>query len=252
MATVIDHTPVETNTDHTDERRWQRCNFNWWDRRRKSRQIIMHWRFVHLAPLPRKCKVHRINYNSRPKRKITSRGMPNSWLWGLGERKYRLEFEGSPKRDTEIGLLHIETQRKFDIRSINGDKYFLNIVEEYSRFAQTFPMQSKGETLEFLLNSICKFEKQTTHTVKKVHGDNVTEFARAFEFLYKQGGEILTSTRIHWSLMVLWKKLTESFLVWYEVVWFSRRSICLIGTTFCDMLPTVVILPYSKTEKSPW
>lgn len=73
-------------------------------------------------------------------------------------------------------------------------RYFLTIIDEYSRYTQTHPMKSKREASELLLNFIKRFEKQTGHTVTKVHGDNGTEFSRAYEFLDKEGVDISTST----------------------------------------------------------
>lgn len=108
--------------------------------------------------------------------------------------KFRREFKGSLTSETEVGRLHVDTKGKVDTTSVNGHKYFLTIIDEYSRYAQTYPMKSKGEASQLLLNFIRKLEKQSGHTVKKVHTDNGTEITRALDYLDKQGVEVTTTT----------------------------------------------------------
>lgn len=108
--------------------------------------------------------------------------------------KYRRKFQGSLTKEAEVGRLHVDTKGKVDTPSVNGHLFFLTIVDEYSRFTQTYPMKSKGEASELLLNFIKKFEKQSNRVVKKIHSDNGTEFSRAFDILKKDGLEITTST----------------------------------------------------------
>ena len=108
--------------------------------------------------------------------------------------KYRRKFKGSLTSESEVGRLHVDTKGKVDTPSINGHLYFLTIVDEYSRYTQTYPMKSKGEASELLLNFIKRFEKQSNRVVRKIHSDNGTEFTRAFDILKKDGLEITTST----------------------------------------------------------
>lgn len=55
-------------------------------------------------------------------------------------------------------------------------------------------MKSKFEASELLHNFIRMFEKQSGHTMEKVHTDNGTEFTRALEYLGKEGVDISTTS----------------------------------------------------------
>ena len=108
--------------------------------------------------------------------------------------KFRRQFKGSLTNSKEIGRLHVDTKGKVDTPSVNGHLYFLTIVEEHSRYTMTYPMKSKGEASELLINFVTRFERQSGKVIKKVHGDNGSEFSRAYESLSKKGVDITTST----------------------------------------------------------
>lgn len=107
--------------------------------------------------------------------------------------KFRRSFKGSLTNADYVGRLHVDTKGKVDTQSINGHLYFLTIVDEFSRYTATYPMKRKSEASELLLNFVIRFEKQTGHTVKQIHGDNGTEFMRAFDSLRKKGVVVTTS-----------------------------------------------------------
>ena len=88
----------------------------------------------------------------------------------------------------------MDAKGKVSTSSKTVHQYFLTIVEEYSRLTAAYPMKSKEEASELLLNFINKLENQSGKVVKRVHADNGTEFIRAFTYLKGQGVEATTST----------------------------------------------------------
>ena len=101
--------------------------------------------------------------------------------------KYRKRFDGSLTTEPRVGKLHADTKGKVDVMTTQGHRYFLTIVEEYSRFTHTCPLRTKGEASKALLHFVKCFEKQTGHTVRALHTDGGREFAKAHHTLKSQG-----------------------------------------------------------------
>ncbi|GJW31481.1 retrovirus-related pol polyprotein from transposon TNT 1-94 [Tanacetum coccineum] len=62
------------------------------------------------------------------------------------------------------------------VQSINGKKYILVIVDDYSRFTWVKFFRSKDETLEFVIKFIKKIQVSLNITVRYIRTDNGTEF----------------------------------------------------------------------------
>ena len=101
--------------------------------------------------------------------------------------KYRKRFDGSLTTESRPGKLHADTKGQVDVQSTQGHKYFLTVVDEYSRFTYTCPLRSKGEASEALLHYVKCFEKQTGRTVRALHTDGGGEFVKARKALKSQG-----------------------------------------------------------------
>ena len=101
--------------------------------------------------------------------------------------KYRKRFDGSLTTESRPGRLHADTKGQVDELSTQGHKYFLTVVDEYTRFTYTCPLRSKGEASEALLHYVKCFEKQTGHTVHALHTDGGGEFSKARKALKSQG-----------------------------------------------------------------
>lgn len=108
--------------------------------------------------------------------------------------KFRRSFPGSLTKARRIGRLHVDTKGKVNVESADGHRYFLTVVEEYSRFTKAFPLRSKSEASDTLLRYIKRFEKQSGYTIAAVHADGGSEFTRAFEALDRDGVETSTTT----------------------------------------------------------
>lgn len=108
--------------------------------------------------------------------------------------KYRRKFDGTLTGITKVGRLHVDTKGKVEAESTDGHKYFLTVVEEYSRYTYVCPIRTKGETSDELLRFVKCFEKQSSHVIREVHADGGGEFKRAKRALEDKGVKFTLST----------------------------------------------------------
>lgn len=60
--------------------------------------------------------------------------------------------------------------------SLDGFKYFLTIVDDFSRYTWIFPMTNKSETRQHIHNFITYCKTQFSCTIKMIRSDNGQEF----------------------------------------------------------------------------
>ncbi|GJX17561.1 retrovirus-related pol polyprotein from transposon TNT 1-94 [Tanacetum coccineum] len=60
--------------------------------------------------------------------------------------------------------------------SVNGKKYILVIVDDYSRFTWVKCLRSKDEALAFIINFLKMIQVRLKETVRRIRTDNGTEF----------------------------------------------------------------------------
>ncbi|WVZ08647.1 hypothetical protein V8G54_021993 [Vigna mungo] len=91
-----------------------------------------------------------------------------------------------------FSLLHVDIWDPCAATSIHGHKYFLTIVDDFSRYVWVFPLISKVETQSHLQSFITYAERQFKTKVLTIRSDNGTEFIMA-EF-YKNTGIVHQTT----------------------------------------------------------
>ncbi|GJV52886.1 putative ribonuclease H-like domain-containing protein [Tanacetum coccineum] len=75
------------------------------------------------------------------------------------------------------------------IQSINGRKYILVIVDDYSRFTWVKFLRSKDEVLEFVIKFLKMIQVCLNATVHNIRTDNGTEFVnQAMKAYYEEVG----------------------------------------------------------------
>nr|GFA68226.1 putative ribonuclease H-like domain-containing protein [Tanacetum cinerariifolium] len=62
------------------------------------------------------------------------------------------------------------------MQTINGKKYILIIIDDYSQFTRVKLLRSKDETPEVIINFITQIQVGLNKTVRYVRTDNGTEF----------------------------------------------------------------------------
>jgi hypothetical protein len=83
-------------------------------------------------------------------------------------------------------LIHCDIWGPFSTNSINGSRFFLIIVDDYSRFTWVHLMHQKSQTRSILQIFFHLVATQFQHTIKCLRSDNGAEF-QMVDFFAKQG-----------------------------------------------------------------
>ncbi|GJX02156.1 putative ribonuclease H-like domain-containing protein [Tanacetum coccineum] len=84
-----------------------------------------------------------------------------------------------PSNHSNLELLHMDLCGPMRVASINGKRYILVIVDDYSRFTWVYFLRTKDETLEIIKTFISRFQLNYNAKVHKTRTDNGTEFKNA-------------------------------------------------------------------------
>jgi transposase InsO family protein len=76
----------------------------------------------------------------------------------------------------QVELLHMDLFGPIAYISIDGSKYCLVIVDDYSRFTWVFFLQEKSQTQETLKGFLRRAQNEFGLRIKKIRSDNETEF----------------------------------------------------------------------------
>nr|GEW42441.1 hypothetical protein [Tanacetum cinerariifolium] len=110
-----------------------------------------------------------------PKLKFVKDHLCSSCELGKAKRKsFQIKTTRSSKR--RLQLLHMELCGPMWVESINGEKYVLVTIDDYSRYTWTYFLRSKDETPEVLIDFL-RFVQRGLHAqVRIVQTDKGTEF----------------------------------------------------------------------------
>ncbi|GJU95852.1 retrovirus-related pol polyprotein from transposon TNT 1-94 [Tanacetum coccineum] len=81
-----------------------------------------------------------------------------------------------PSYHSELELLHMDLCGPMRVASINGKRYILVIVDDYSRYTWVYFLCSKDETLEIIKKFIAQAQLNYKAKVCKIRTDNGTKF----------------------------------------------------------------------------
>ncbi|GJW41530.1 retrovirus-related pol polyprotein from transposon TNT 1-94 [Tanacetum coccineum] len=84
-----------------------------------------------------------------------------------------------PSDYSKLELLHMDLCGPMRVASVNGKKYILVIVDDFSRFTWVYFLRSKDETLEIIKKFIAQAQLNYKAKVYKIRTDNGTEFKNA-------------------------------------------------------------------------
>ncbi|XP_071688944.1 uncharacterized protein [Rutidosis leptorrhynchoides] len=92
-------------------------------------------------------------------------------------KKTRLPFSLSEQKTTSLGdLIHLDLWSPFKIQSKEGFKYFLTIVDDYSRAVWIYMLKSKEDVYDNVFSFVQLIENQFSKKVKIIRSDNGTKF----------------------------------------------------------------------------
>nr|GEY49908.1 retrovirus-related Pol polyprotein from transposon TNT 1-94 [Tanacetum cinerariifolium] len=106
---------------------------------------------------------------------------------------YSCELEKA-KRKRRLQLLHMDLCGPMRVASINGKRYVLVIVDDYSRYTWTHFLKSKEETLEVLINFLKLIQRGLQAQVRIIQTDKGTEFLNQTLHAYFAAEGILHQT----------------------------------------------------------
>ncbi|GJS26707.1 putative ribonuclease H-like domain-containing protein [Tanacetum coccineum] len=84
-----------------------------------------------------------------------------------------------PSDHSKLELLHMDLCGLMRVASINGKKYILMIMDDYSRYTWVYFLHSKDETPKIIKKFIAQAQLNYKAKVCKIHTDNGTEFKNA-------------------------------------------------------------------------
>ncbi|GJR16591.1 retrovirus-related pol polyprotein from transposon TNT 1-94 [Tanacetum coccineum] len=104
-----------------------------------------------------------------------------SWLWhrrcALGKsKKSSHQPKAEDTNQEKLYLLHMDLCGPMRVASINGKRYILVIVDDYSRFTWVRFLRTKDEAPEAIIKCIKNIQVRLNATVCNVRTDNGTEF----------------------------------------------------------------------------
>ncbi|GJW03817.1 retrovirus-related pol polyprotein from transposon TNT 1-94 [Tanacetum coccineum] len=106
----------------------------------------------------------------------------------LGKSK---KYSHKPKTENTnmevLHTLHMDLCGPMRVQSINGKKYILVIVDDYSRFTWVKFLRSKDETPEFVINFLKQIQVGLNKIVRYIRTDNGTEFVNQVMSKYYEG-----------------------------------------------------------------
>ncbi|GJT65584.1 retrovirus-related pol polyprotein from transposon TNT 1-94 [Tanacetum coccineum] len=120
----------------------------------------------------------------------------SSWSWGKQKKVLSTLRDYPSSNETGLQLLHMDLCGPMRVESINGKKYVLVIVDDYSRYTWTHFLRSKDETPGVLIDFLTLVQRGLHAQVTTVRTDKGTEFLNKTLHAYfaKEGIRHETST----------------------------------------------------------
>ncbi|GJS53062.1 retrovirus-related pol polyprotein from transposon TNT 1-94 [Tanacetum coccineum] len=110
-----------------------------------------------------------------PKLKFEKDHLCSACALGKSSKKpYKPKSEDTNQE--KLYLLHMDLCGPMRVASVNGKKYILVIVDDYSRFTWVKCLRSKDEAPVFIINFLKMIQVRLKETVRRIRTDNGTEF----------------------------------------------------------------------------
>ncbi|GKD02448.1 retrovirus-related pol polyprotein from transposon TNT 1-94 [Tanacetum coccineum] len=110
-----------------------------------------------------------------PKLKIVKDHLCSSYELGKAKRN-SFHTKTTPSLKRRLQLLHMDLCNPMRVESINGKKYVLVIVDDYSRYTWTHFLRSKDKTPEVLIDFLTLVQRGLHAQIRIVQTDKGMEF----------------------------------------------------------------------------
>nr|GEZ70731.1 hypothetical protein [Tanacetum cinerariifolium] len=134
------------------------------------RRGALHLNFGAINHLARQCLVRGL-----PKLKFEKDHLCSAYAIGKSKKKSHIPISEDTNQE-KLYLLHMDLCGPMHVKSVNGNKYILVIVDDYSRFTWVKCLRSKVEALEFTIKFLKTIQVRLKVPVRCIRTDNVTEF----------------------------------------------------------------------------
>ncbi|GJZ89922.1 putative ribonuclease H-like domain-containing protein [Tanacetum coccineum] len=81
-----------------------------------------------------------------------------------------------PSTESKLELIHMDLCGPMRVESINGKKYILVTVDDYSRYTWVYFLHTKDEAPDMIINFINQVQRNLKAQILKIQTDNGTEF----------------------------------------------------------------------------
>nr|GEV42220.1 putative ribonuclease H-like domain-containing protein [Tanacetum cinerariifolium] len=81
-----------------------------------------------------------------------------------------------PSPESKLKLLHIDLYGPMRVASINGKKYILVIVDDYSQYTRVYFLRTKDEALDMIIDFVNQVQRNLKAQIITIRTDNGTEF----------------------------------------------------------------------------
>ena len=99
-------------------------------------------------------------------------------------KQHRLPFKSSSITSTQpFELVHVDTWGPYHVKTANGHRYFLTLVDDYTRSTWTHLMVTKDEAFHLIKSFVIMAQTQFNGTVKVMRSDNALELGLSNEAL---------------------------------------------------------------------
>jgi len=114
-------------------------------------------------------------------------------------KQQRLPFQLSTiSTSMTFELVHVDTWGPYHTKTYSDHRYFLTIVDDYTRITWTHLMVTKDEAIPLLISFVKMGHTQFSKAVKIIRSDNALEFSKsgtALEF-FTSNGSIHQTSRV--------------------------------------------------------
>lgn len=95
----------------------------------------------------------------------------------IENKMHNLPFEDNRKRGKQIlEIIHTDLNGPHSIIGLNGEKYFLTFIDDYSKVVKVFVIKSKNEVFNCFMDYVNTTENMTGKKIKILRCDNGTEY----------------------------------------------------------------------------
>ncbi|GJU91077.1 integrase, catalytic region, zinc finger, CCHC-type containing protein [Tanacetum coccineum] len=141
----------------------------------KTKSWLWHRRLSHLNFGAINHLARHSHVRGLPKIKYEKDHLCSACALGKSTKKpYKPKYEDTNQE--KIYMLHMDLCGPIRVMSVNGKKYILVIVDDYSRFTWVKCLRSKDEAPAFIINFLKMIQVQLKETVRRIRTDNGTEF----------------------------------------------------------------------------